>query len=200
MHHLFAIAFLFLCLHSYANAQIANPAVRDELVAMEKADQDARVKCTTGMASEQMKCFAEISTSVDQPNAKRLSEIFDEIGFPDTAKVGKKGLSAYLTLLQHVPGDELRKKSLKPITRAFRKKEMPPMSYANFVDRLRVNLGKKQLYGSNFDFKDGRLVMSPAKDPKNLAKRRAEIGLPTLEEYVRVLKEMYRTDVVVPGS
>ncbi len=187
-------------LSAQALAQTFNPAIRDELLAMETADQDARLKCTNRPANEQIDCFAEISRNIDQPNAKRLVEIFDLIGFPDTAKVGKEGLSAFMVLLQHVPGDDLRNRSLKPITRAFKNKELPPMAFANFVDRLRVHLGKKQLYGSNFDLKDGKLVMSPTKNIKKLESRRAAIGLPSLDEYVRKLGELYRMEVVIPKS
>ena len=197
-HYLLAAAFLITLLSGPTLAQTFNPAIREELLAMEKADQDSRLKCTNRPADEQLDCFAEISRNIDQPNAKRLAEIFHLIGFPDTAKVGKEGLSAFMVLLQHVPDDDLRKKSLKPITRAFKNKELPPMAFANFVDRLRVHQGKRQLYGSNFDFKDGKLVMSPTKNLKKLESRRAAIGLPPLEEYVRELGELYRMAVVIP--
>jgi hypothetical protein len=165
---------------------------------MESADQDARLKCTNGPADAQMNCFVEITKAIDEPNTKRLGEIFNEIGFPNTAKVGTDGLSAFMLVLQHAPTDDLRVRSLKPITAAFRKKEIPPMAFANFVDRLRLHQGKKQLYGSSFDFKDGKMVMSPTEDPKTLAKRRAKIGLPTLAELIKELSEMYHMEVVVP--
>jgi hypothetical protein len=200
---LFTTSFVFLLLlftGSLAWGQGLNPAIRDELLAMEKADQEARLKCTGGPPSEQMNCFIEVAKKIDEPNAKRLTEIFDTIGLPDTAKVGRNGFSAFMILLQHVTGTELREKCLKPITLAFENKELPPMAYANFVDRLLVNQGKKQIYGSNFDIKEGRMVMSPTVDPKKLARRRAEIGLPALDEYIRELKEMYHMEVVVPEN
>ena len=72
------------------------------------------------------------------------------------------------------------------------------MDYANFVDRLRLHQKKKQLYGSGFEFKDGKMVLSPTEDMKNLEKRRAKIGLPPLAEYIRVMKETYHLDVEIP--
>ena len=179
--------------------QITHPALRDELLAMEKVDQDARLKCIDGPTEEQAKCFAGL-LPMDQQHTKRIEVIFDQIGFPNTAKVGKEGMQAYLILLQHAPTDELRVKSLKPITQAFEKKEIAPIGYANFVDRLRLHQGKKQLYGSGFEFKDGKMVMSPTEDMKNLGKRRAKIGLPPLEEHIKMMKEMYHLDVVVPTN
>lgn len=165
---------------------------------MEKVDQEARTKCTEGPVEDQPKCFVEILNTIDAPNTKRLEAIFAQIGFPNTAKVGKDGLEAFMLVLQHAPTDDLRVKCLKPITKAFKNKEIPPMAYANFVDRLRLHQGKKQLYGSGFDLKNGKMVMSPTEDMKNLAKRRARIGLPTLEEYMKAMSEIYHMEVEIP--
>jgi hypothetical protein len=173
-------------------------ALRDELVRMEKVDQDARSKCTDKIGDEQIKCLAEISKTIDEPNTKRLTEIFDQIGFPNTTRVGRDGLRAFMIVLQHAPSDELRVKALKPITRAFKNKELDPMAYANFVDRLRLHQGKMQLYGTGFEFKDGKMVLSPTENLKHLEKRREKIGLPPMSEAVKMMKEIYHLDVIYP--
>ena len=196
MKLLFLLGFLF-CIGVQAQQ---NAAIRDELLQMEKVDQDSRQKCSNGTGDEQIKCLAEISKTVDEPNTKRLEQIFDQIGFPDTAKVGKDGLQAFMIILQHSPTDELRVRALKPITKAFKKKEMPPMGYANFVDRLRLHQKKKQLYGTGFEFKEGKMVLSPTEDLKNLEKRRSKIGLPPMAEAVKMMKEIYHLEVVVPNN
>jgi hypothetical protein len=193
----------FLIIFSAGEASVAQtqyPKVREELLKMEQIDQDARTKCTNLPADPQMKCFMEIGKTIDEPNTKRINEIFDQIGFPNTGKVGKDGLRAYMILLQHATPDELRIKSSGPITEAFKNKEIPPLDYANFVDRLRLHQGKKQLYGSGFEFKDGKLVMNPVEDPKNLEKRRKEIGLPPLAEYMKMMGELYHLEVVLPSN
>ena len=182
------------------SAQVLYPNLRDELLSMEKVDQDARMKCANGSAEEQIKCLAPLLKAIDEPHTKRLEEIFDQIGFPNAAKVGREGMQAFMILLQHAPTDALRVRSLTPITAAFKNKELPPMDYANFVDRLRLHQGKKQLYGSGFDFKEGKMVMSPTEDMKNLDKRRAKIGLPPLAELIKMMKEMYKLEVVVPTN
>jgi hypothetical protein len=201
MRIIFAVlAFFWFATVSDAVAQTRYPRIQEELLKMEKVDQDARMKCTNGSADEQVKCLAEISTTIDEPNTKRLEQIFSQIGFPNTAKVGKDGLQAFMILLQHARTDDLRVKCLKPITAAFKNKELPAMDYANFVDRLRLHQGKKQLYGSGFDFKDGKMVMSPTEDVTNVEKRRAKIGLPPLAEHVKVMQELYHLEVVVPTN
>ena len=74
------------------------------------------------------------------------------------------------------------------------------MAYANFVDRLRLHQKKKQLYGTGFDLKDGKMILSPTEDLKGLEKRRKKIGLPPMSEAVKMMKELYHLEVVVPNN
>lgn len=191
---------LSLCVLVTATSGQQHPGIRDELVQMEKVDQDARLKCTNAIADEQIKCLADITKTIDEPNTKRLTEIFDQIGFPNTVKVGKEGMQAFMLVLQHAPTDDLRIRALKPITKAFKNKELPPMAFANFVDRLRLHQKKKQLYGTGFEFKDGKMVLSPTEDLKGLEKRRRKIGLPPMSEAVKMMREIYHLEVVVPNN
>jgi len=190
-----AIIVLFYIAATYGQT---NQALRAELLQMEKVDQDARLKCTYLVADEQIKCLAAINDSIDVPNTKRLDAIFAQYGFPSAATVGKDGQQAFMIVLQHAPTDDLRVKALKPITKAFKNKELLPMDYANFVDRLRLHQGQKQLYGTGFDFKDGKMVLSPTEDLTGLDKRRAKIGLLPMSEAVKMIKELYHLEVVVP--
>jgi hypothetical protein len=186
-------------LFSLANAQKINEILRQELLAMETEDQTARIECTKGNGEEQIKCLAKIAETIDAKNTKRLNEIFEKFGFPTVKLVGKDGSQAYMILLQHSTSDDLRVKSLKPIGKALRRKELSPNDYANFVDRLRLHQGKPQLYGQHFSFKnDGKMVMDDVSDPKNLDKRRKKIGLPPIAEHVKILEELFHLKVEMP--
>ena len=186
-----------LIFSSPVSAQPTNPELRTELLAMRDRDQAARNACPTGNTDEQMKCYAKISEEVDRPHTQRLNEIVRRYGVPDGKLVGKDGLEAYYLVLQHSNDPKLKEKSLKGMKEAFRAKMLSPADYANFTDRLLVNLGKKQVYGANFDLKDGKMVMSPTKDVKNLDKRRKAIGLPPIAEYMKMLEEAYKLPAVM---
>ena len=166
---------------------------------MRDADQQAREDCVKGSGDEQLKCFVETLEKIDKPNTARLNEIFNQHGFPTQKTVGKDGVQAFLLILQHTPDETLRQKCLKPITKAFKRREIPPMDYANYVDRLLVRQNKPQIYGSNFEIKEGKLVMSKTRKRKNLNNRRRKIGLPTIEEYAKQLKEIYNLEVEIPN-
>jgi hypothetical protein len=191
------VVLVTLILTVAAGAQGLNAALRGELLAMEKVDQDARMKCVNGSGDEQVNCLMEIAEKIDTPNTKRLEAIYEQYGFPDAKLVGNDGFKSFMILLQHCFSDDLRKKCLRPIRKAFKQKELSALDYANFTDRLLLHRGKPQIYGSGFETKDGRLVMSKTKDIKNLDKRRVKIGLPPIGEYIKVLKEMYHLEVDV---
>ena len=189
---------LFLLSASFASAQ-SDPKLRAELLAMHERDQSTRDACLTGTAEDQAKCFFKIAQEVDEPNTKRMREILDTQGFPTVEQVGKDGVGAFVTMLQHVRGIDVREKSAKGMKNAYKKKVITPFQYAGFTDRLLISQKKPQLYGSNFETKDGKLVMPPVQDPKNLAARRKKMGLPTIEEYAKELGEMYKLEVVIPN-
>jgi hypothetical protein len=193
----FSLVVIFFC--AVASFGQIDTALRVELLKMLDADQKARMECVKGTADEQMKCLVEILEKIDKPNTARLREIFKQDGFPSQKAVGKEGVQAFMILLQHTSDEDLRQKCLKPIAKAFKRREIPPQDYANFVDRLLVHQNKPQIYGSNFDFKDGKLVMSEVKDRKGLDRRRRKIGLPPIEEYAKMLKELYNLEVEIPN-
>ena len=178
--------------------QTLNNPLREELLAMRDRDQKAREDCPQGDPDKQIKCYAQILESVDRPNTKRLEEIVRSSGIPNVRSVRADGVKAFYLVLQHSPSIELKKKSRKAMKKAFEANALSAMDYANFTDRLLVNLGKRQIYGSNFEFKDGKLVMSAVKDQKNLNARRKKLGLPPIADYARALGELYKMEVVVP--
>jgi hypothetical protein len=186
-----------LHLSTPASAQSTNPELRSELLAMRDRDQAARNACPTGNTDEQVKCYVKVSEEVDTPHTQRLNEIVRTHGVPDAKLVGADGVEAYYLILQHSNDRTLKQKSLKGMEKAFKAKVLSASDYANFTDRLRVNLGKLQIYGANFDLKNGKMVMSPTKDIKNLDKRRKAIGLPPIAEYMKVLEDVYKIPAVM---
>ena len=194
--------FVFLCGLVLASVCLtgaqSNPALRDELLQMRDRDQAVREKCANGTAEQQGKCLIDSADEADRPNTKRINEIFNKSGFPVVSQVGSDGVKAYVLIMQHSGDIELRNKSRKGMKRAFKDKVLSANEYTNFVDRLLVDQGRRQIYGANFTSRDGKLVMSPVKDPKNLDKRRKAIGLPPIAEYAKILSEAYKLEVVIP--
>jgi hypothetical protein len=68
---------------------------------------------------------------------------------------------------------------------AFKQGEAQPLRYAKMRDRLLVEEGKKQLYGTQWKFENSERVPQPIEQPEYVDKRRAEIGLGPLNIYLK---------------
>jgi hypothetical protein len=63
--------------------------------------------------------------------------------------------------------------------------------YATSFDRVRIQDGQKQLYGSQFDTQNGKCEPMPIEDPEHVNERRKAIGLGPLDEYAAQLCALY---------
>ena len=187
---------LFCVFAGHVFGQNIDTRLRDQLLAMRDRDQQARERCT-GSADEQMRCYVKVAEEVDKPNTKSINEIFSKMGFPAARNVGSDGVKAFYLILQHSGDLELKKKCRKGMKKGFKEKVLSPSEYSSFVDRLLVDQHQPQIYGSNFEMKDGKLVMSATNDVENLDVRRKKIGLPPIDEYVKMLKDAYKLDVEI---
>lgn len=100
-------------------------------------------------------------------------------------------MNAAWLLLQHADTDPAwQRRWLGAVERLARDNELSPQSYALFVDRVQVNEGRKQIYGSQFRVTHGRRVLQPTLDPAHRDERRKAIGLIPESEYECILDAM----------
>jgi len=123
-------------------------------------------------------------------NESRLFELLDEYGWP-TASLVTEFAAAGAALIVNHSSYEVRKKYFPMLEEAFKKGEAQPLRYAKMRDRLLVEEGKEQLYGTQLKFEGNTRVPQPIEDPQHVDKRRAEIGLRPLNVY---LKERFDID------
>jgi hypothetical protein len=129
--------------------------------------------------------------NTDERNRNRLKEIIDELGFPTKAMVGKDAMNGIFYIIQHSDGDKIWQKSqLSNIKKSVKVGDMDGQSYAYLYDRIKVNSGEKQLYGtqfSNVNPSKRTVTLAETKDLETLDKRRMEIGMMPIEMYKRVM-------------
>ncbi|MBN2425597.1 MAG: hypothetical protein JXB44_11285 [Calditrichaceae bacterium] len=132
----------------------------------------------------------QTSLQVLLDNTKRMKEIIKTYGWPTFDLVGKDGSEAAWLLVQH--GDlELQKMSINLLKSAADINQARKSSYAFLLDRLLIREGKKQLYGTQLDLKNGELIPFPIEDEKNVNKRRNEMGMKPLQEYINNFPKEY---------
>ena len=123
-------------------------------------------------------------------NEKKLLELLDQYGWPTASEVTEYAAAGAALIINHTTY-ELRSKYFPMLEEAFRKGEAQPLRYAKMRDRLLVEEGKEQLYGTQIKMENLVREPYPIQDSEQVDQRRAEIGLGPLQPY---LKERFDID------
>ena len=161
------------------------PALQIELMKMIARDQEARMAFIH--APDAAKSAA--GASIDATNLARLKGIVAQLGFPTLAMVGREGVRAAWLLTQHADTDLAFQKRVLALIQAGASDEVQPGDVAMLSDRIRVNEGKPQRFGSNFD---KTMHATPIEDPEHVDERRAQVHLMPMADYSCEMREMYR--------
>ena len=87
-------------------------------------------------------------------------------------------------LAQHADRDPVRQRAfLDALRGAVDQREASPAHLAYLEDRVRVNTGQPQLYGTQFTVTGGEFRPHPIEDPQRLDERRAAAGLEPFADY-----------------
>lgn len=163
-------------------ANVLFPNLRRELLDMAAEDQAAR----TGAPSPggDPDGSPQSMMHVDRENTARMHEIVDEVGWPTKRMVGADGTRAAWLLVQHADHDVAFQRRCLGLMQALQKEqEVYRIDAAYLTDRVLVNEGKPQIYGTQFHTVGGELQPRPIQNPEQVEARRKELGLPTLAEY-----------------
>jgi hypothetical protein len=138
-----------------------------------------------GGESEEMKIHFKLILEKDSINLIKVQKILDERGWLGTDLIGSQGNATLFLVIQHSPL-EVQEKYLPMMRDAVKKGNARARSLALLEDRVALRNGERQIYGSQIgrDQVTGEYYISPLKDPENVDKRRNEVGLGKLENYV----------------
>ncbi len=128
---------------------------------------------------------------IDRRNTLKIKEIIKKYGWPTINLVGKKASKNTWLLVQHADHDVKFQKKCLGLMENICKINPNLINKANIAylkDRILVNEGKPQLFGTQFfTNKKGIFGPRPIKDIKNFNKRRKEYNLPPLSEYKKLM-------------
>lgn len=173
---------------------ITNPPLRQELINRVKKDQEVRNEWIKKGVLSKDKTLLRRMEAIDADNTARMKTIVKQYGWPGPELVGQDGTEAAFLLAQHA--DHGFQKELLPLIReSYEAKKLSGQNYALFLDRVLVGEGKPQVYGTQAkpieQWKGKEPVLQAIEDEGNVDKRRAEVGLPSISEYLKLLKQMY---------
>ncbi len=163
---------------------VMEPALREELLAM--------------MDEDQAEMMGEVATDNYRARTERLAELLGEYGWPGFDLVGEDGSLAAWVIAQHADLDlDVQQRALELLREAAERDQASRGDLAYLHDRVAVATGEPQLYGTQIRCGDDRLPVpaTPIADVASVDDRRAEAGLPPLEEYVAEMTEICAGDL-----
>jgi hypothetical protein len=175
---LLLLAAFFIAPNQHAVAQkIEEPALQEELLAMlDEAQADS-----TAAAAHQ--------DSLEAVHGQRLVGIVEEYGWPTQKLVGLEGASAAYILFHENVSLRAQKQLLPVVQSHFRQKGSVRV-VALLADEVRVREGKPQLYGTQVCQSEKGVQLVTAVDTAAANARRKEIGMESLEEYLRGINRL----------
>jgi hypothetical protein len=125
---------------------------------------------------------------VDHVNTEWLKAIVARHGWPGISQVGMAAAANAWVLVQHADADPaFQLKALRLIEPMLAKGDVDKSNYALLYDRVMVNTAGKQRYGTQMTCRAGKLVPRPIEDEAGLAKRRSEMGLQPMADYLNLM-------------
>ncbi|MFZ6798854.1 DUF6624 domain-containing protein [Undibacterium sp. Di24W] len=146
-------------------------------------NQLATIAQKSGYESEQAKVLWKQIDEKDALNFKAVEAILAEHGWLGPKQVGSKASEALFAVIQHAD-KEARRKYVPMMREAVKEKKARADSLALMEDRIALESGEKQIYGSQLSSVDGKMALRPTEDPDHLDERRAAIGMSRIADYV----------------
>jgi hypothetical protein len=134
---------------------------------------------------------------VDAANTTRLKEIVAQVGWPTISMVGGDAAGAAWLLAQHADRDRaFQVDVLARIEKLLDSGEATHKEYAYLYDRV----NEPQRYGTQGTCLSAtRWAPRPIENEADVDKRRAEVGLLTMAEYIAIISHMCR-EAAVPSA
>jgi hypothetical protein len=178
---------------SIGKSCIFNQKLCDELIEMGKLDQIAAYIPQGLYKKWSSKQWDTFKDSVFRMHKKRLEEIFNEYGYPGYNLVGKKGELNFWLITQHSDFDtSFQIQVLRKMKIEVENNNASPTNYGLLTDRVLINTGKNQLYGTQVTYNSqGQAYPKNLADSINVNKRRVEKGFEPIEEYLNAMTDLY---------
>ena len=185
--------------------------IRKGLTAVAKPDENLKLRDEIVLASRDLAAAIRKATFESRGDAKvereyhdflktttaRVCTILNEQGWPMRSAVSAEGSNSFLFLISKALPLTMQLELYPIVTDAFRVNEVERGELlASYIDRLRLAVGSKQLFGSQVYVRDGLLIMAPIEAASRVDERRAEFRMGPIRSYERFLEITYRMPLV----
>ncbi len=135
-----------------------------------------------------------IISKTDSLNLIELMKIIETYGFPDHDMVGTEGTSNFWLLVQHQDqAPDFQEDILIKMKAAADKGKASLTDYAYLLDRVKVNTGQLQIYGTQMQLNSLKTSYEPKPliEPEKVNERRQSVGLNSIESYIKRMNNRY---------
>lgn len=163
-------------------------SLNKELLQMEESDQIA--------ASNWEEKWIPYKDSTYTSNKTRVEKMFNQYGFLGYEEIGKDGSNIFWLIVQHSDKyPDFQKKILVAMDKQVNKKNTNATNYAFLYDRVQVNAGLKQKFGTQVTYDVNRTGRAIPKigimDSINVDLNRKKYLLEPLKEYLNQMTIMH---------
>jgi hypothetical protein len=151
-----------------------NPQLASFIEQMTKIDQAIRNNASGGFSEANYLVYL-----LDAVHESRIHRIIQANGYPTHDLIGPEAMKSFWLLIQHQDFDPALQEA------CLNHCDFDPKEKAHLTDRVRINSGRDQIYGTQFMRKEGKLVPQPIEDEEHVNERRLFVGLETMEVYTK---------------
>ncbi|OPC03517.1 hypothetical protein BAS09_07455 [Elizabethkingia ursingii] len=166
-----------------------NNDVRLKLLDVQSKDQSIRfiyqeLKEKYPYDNDLVKSAAKKMKKIDLESADAVAKIIDKYGWLGKDKIGKEANETLFLGIQHIDDLVVQSKYLPVVRDAVRKGDAEPWHLAFLTDRILMNQGKKQVYGTQkiLTKNPETSYIIPLENPEKVDELRKEIGLDSLND------------------
>lgn len=203
----FLVLFIILFTIADISAQIGNiklPKVAKQVDLMIENNQSFAkrhielINQNNKSASPEMKNLMDEWKTVEETDKISLKTIFKVYGFLGYNEVGEESAHNFLQMVQRFDSDStFQQLVLVEMKKQIEKTNANPSEFAHLTDRFNLNHRKFQVYGTQLKLNEKGTTFEPKLviNPQNLNKRRAEVGLGTIEEAILIMNGHYSANL-----
>lgn len=156
---------------------------------MQQQQQEYDVYQKSGIFSQDLQNQNYIRRVNDSIHLSRVLSILDSRGWPGDAEI-REGGGQTIAMILSLADIKTREKYLPMLRDAVKLGKTSGETLASYEDDLSSQKYGRQIYGSNvrYDQETQQYYVGPLEDPDNVDKRRKEIGIQPLGEYLKYFK------------
>ncbi len=140
----------------------------------------------------------QLVKGVDAINLREAKDLFNNYRLPTNSKVGAENAHKFwLVVLNSNEDTEFQTQILKAMHEELEENDISTADYAFLADRIRVNQGKAQIYGTQVEYNEITERFEPfaLRKPESVDQRRVIMGLERIQSYINEVNSKFKKPV-----